>query len=111
MTRKGLNPAAVALFALATSPASAASWGAPVRVTGYYVYDNGYAYFTTENNQNAEGCSSTQYIVLDSTQVNFKSIWAQIIAAHTAGNTVSVHFIGCVGAYPKADAVAVPNIW
>lgn len=90
---------------------AAEGWGVQTRITGYYVWEDGDAYIKTENNQNLEGCQSSYYLALDPAKLNFKSIWAQIIAAHTADQTVSLYYKGCRGPYAKVTAVAVPNSW
>jgi len=95
---------------LTTAGAAWAGWSAPVKITGYYVYDNGNAYLTTTNNQNTAGCADNRYIALDAAASNFKAIWAQVIAAHATGSMVSVLTNGCSGSYPKAMAIAVPNV-
>lgn len=41
----------------------------------------------------------------------FKAIWAQVIAVHTADQTVSLYYDGCDGPYAKVRAISVPNAW
>jgi hypothetical protein len=93
------------------SVALAGGWGPPVTITGYYAWASGGAFITTSNNQNPDSCSSSHYLFLDSTQTNFKAIWAQIIAAQSQGQTVSLSYSGCSGSYPLINAVAIPNVW
>ena len=104
--------AGLALLA-ASGAAFAGGWGNAVTITGYYVYDTGDAFITTSSNQNPDGCGSAQYLHIASGTVNFKSIWAQVIAAHSTGSTVSLRYDGCGGSgtYPHIIAVAVPNVW
>ena len=91
---------------------SGPQWGPPVKILGYYVWDNGAAAITTSNNLNpSPGCTSAQYLIIESTQPNFKAIWAQVIAAHAADQTVSLYYDGCIGPSPKIRAIAVPNSW
>lgn len=101
---------AVVLAMLSTS-ASAAGWGPPVQIEGYYVWDAGVAYIKTSTHLNPESCQSTQYLSIDTASPNFKYIWAQVLAAQSAGQTVSLFYDGCLGPYPKIRAVAVPNVW
>jgi hypothetical protein len=91
--------------------AIASTWGQPVTISGYFVYADGAAYITTSNNQNPEGCTSTQYLYLDTSQPFFKELYASIMLAQTTGSTVSLRYHGCAGIYPKIMAVAVPAVW
>lgn len=99
------------LMTVLSASAFAIGWGVQTRIAGYYVWDNGQAYIKTDNNQNPDGCGSTLYLSIDTTSQNFKAIWAQVIAAHTADQTVSLYYHGCDGAYPKVRAISVPNAW
>ena len=90
--------------------AFAEGWTPPAYITGYYVWDSGMAHIKTSNNQN-DGCTSARYLTIDTSQPNFKSMWAQVIAAHTAGQTVSVYLDGCIGPHPKVRAISVPEAW
>jgi hypothetical protein len=90
----------------------AGGWGVQTTITGYYVYDNGGAYITTANNENADNCASTGYLYVDETSAHFKEIWATIMTAQATGSTVTLRYDGCGGAsYPKVTAVVVPHIW
>jgi len=91
--------------------ALAGGWGTTVTITGYYVWSNGFGSITTSGNQNPDGCTSSHYLILDQTQVNFKEIWATVIAAQATGQTVSLSYAGCSGSYPLINAVAVPQVW
>jgi hypothetical protein len=91
--------------------AFAGSWSSPVTITGYYIWDNGMAHLTTSSNQNPEPCSSAHYLTLDTTQSNFKSMWAQVIAAQASGQTVSLYYDGCIGPHPRIRAISIPNAW
>jgi hypothetical protein len=87
-----------------------AGWGTQTRITGYYVYDDGAAFIKTAANEN-QGCQSHVYYLLDTSKPNFKAIWAQVLSAYATGETVSLHFNGCDGIYPKVTAIAVPQNW
>jgi hypothetical protein len=104
--RSGAVAAAVAAF-----PVMAGGWGPSVTITGYYIWDSGFAALTTSSNQNPDSCSSSHYLILDTNQVNFKAIWAQVIAAQAQGQTVQLSYSGCSGPYPLINAIAVPGIW
>jgi hypothetical protein len=98
--------------ALLLPVAAFAGWSTPVTITGYYVWDNGMAHINTSSNQNpGNSCSSGQYPTIDTTQSNFKAIWAQVIAAQASGQTVSLFYDGCIGPYPRIRAISVPNVW
>ena len=99
------------VLVMLSAKASAVGWGAPTSIEGYYVWDAGMAHVKTGNNQNPDGCQSAQYLTLDPTTANFKYIWSQIVAAHTAGQAVSVFYDGCIGPYPRIRAIAIPNVW
>jgi hypothetical protein len=94
-----------------TGAATASTWGQQTTITGYYTWDSGGAYINTANNQNPDGCTSSTYLYINDTTINFKTIWASVIAAQTTGSTVTLHYDGCVGPYPRITAVAVPRIW
>lgn len=80
-------------------------------IEGYYIWDEGVAHLKTGNNQNPDGCQSSQYLSIDAARTNFKYIWAQVVAAQAAGQTVSLFYDGCLGPYPRVRAVSIPNIW
>jgi hypothetical protein len=94
-----------------SSVAMAGNWGTQTTITGYYVYDDGYAYIKTTNNENPDNCQYSAYLGLDPNKPNFKAIWAQVIAAQSMGTTVSLRYEGCIGPYPKVMAIAIPNVW
>jgi hypothetical protein len=102
---------AVSTIASLATVAYAFSWGTPVQITGYYVYAGGTAYITTTSNQNPDSCTHSSYLAIDTTQSNFRAMWAQVLAAHAAGQTVSINYNGRLGAYPNINAIAAPNIW
>jgi hypothetical protein len=102
---------AIALLAVVSTNAFAVGWGQQTQIRGYYIWDEGVAYIRTDNNQNPDGCTSAQYLSIASTSSNFKYIWSQIVAAHTADQTVSLFYDGCIGPYPKVRAIAIPNVW
>lgn len=77
-----------ALF-VTTSALAAPGWRGPVQITGYFVYENGFAFIKTTNN--GIDCSNNNYIAFDTSTTNFKAIWAQVIAAHATQSTVSVN--------------------
>lgn len=89
----------------------AGGWGIPVTITGYYVSESGGAFFTTSDNENPDACSSSQYLVLDPSQPNFKELYATLMAAQAASSTISVYYNGCSGEYPIATSIAVPKAW
>ena len=64
-----------------------------------------------DNKQNPDGCANALCPSIDTTAPNFRAIWAQVIAAHTADQTVSLYYHGCDGAHPKVKAISVPNTW
>lgn len=109
--RRFLLCACAFLIMAGSSAAYAGGWGPVVTITGYYVWDNSFAVINTSNNQNPDGCTSSHYLVLDTTRANFKSIWAQVIAAQAQGQTVSLSYSGCDGPYPLINAIAVPAVW
>jgi hypothetical protein len=109
---KTIVGAAIALLVLGWAElAVAGGWGAPVTITGYYVWDTGSSYITTTSNQNPDGCSSAHYLYLDSNSPNFKQIYATVMVAQVTGQSVSLSYAGCVGPYPYINSVALPNIW
>jgi hypothetical protein len=76
------------------------------------VWDEGAAHIKTSNNLNpGNECTSGQYLTLDTARTNFKAIWAQVIAAHASGETVSLFYDGCIGPYPRIRAISVPDMW
>jgi hypothetical protein len=85
--------------------------GVNTTITGYYVYDDAAAFIRTAAPQDPQGCGSSIYLYLDTTKPNFKAIWAQVIAAHSSGTTVTLLFDGCSGSYPRVRAIAVPESW
>ncbi len=91
--------------------ARATAWGQPTTITGYYVYATGSAYIQVATPENPDSCSSTHYIYLDTTQAFFKELYATVVSAQATGATVSIYYDGCVGSYPRASSIAVPNIW
>jgi hypothetical protein len=99
------------LGTMVTASVQAGGWSPPVTITGYYVWDNSFAVINSSSNQNPDGCSNSHYLILDTTQTNFKAIWAQVIAAQTTNQTVSLSYAGCSGPYPLINAVAVPGVW
>lgn len=108
------NIKAIVMFSMGAglmSHAAIAAWSQPMQIAGYYVYDTGNAYFRTSSDPQNTGCTDNRYIGLDPDAKNFKAIWAQIISAHAQGLTVSVQISGCIGIYPRAVAIAVPNVW
>jgi hypothetical protein len=109
MTRRILVMLGVAL--LITARAEAIAWGTQTTIAGYYVYETGSAWITTPSNQNPDGCASSVYLYINVTAEHFHEIWATVMAAQAAGSTVTLHYAGCFGNYPKIDAVAVPHVW
>lgn len=109
-----MKKAFVALFGsvlLGGTTAMASAWGQATTITGYYVYATGSAYIKVATPQNPDGCSSTQYVYLDTSQPFFKELYATVVSAYATGATVSVLYDGCVGPYARASSIAVPNIW
>ena len=103
--------ASLALITASTA-AFAGGWSATTTITGYYVYDSGEAYITTSSNENPDSCGSSQYLHLATGSPNFKAIWASVLAAQSAGSTVTLRYEGCGGGpYPNIIAVAVPHVW
>jgi hypothetical protein len=51
------------------------------------------------------------YLSFDTSAPNFKAIWAQIIAAYSMDQTVSLYYDGCAGDYPKIREISIPNSW
>jgi len=100
-----------AILCSVSAEAVSAAWGVQTTITGYFVYDVGAAYVKVDNPENPDGCVSTTYLILDQSAQNFKYIWAQVIAAQATVATVAVRYNGCIGNYPKIDAVAIPNRW
>jgi hypothetical protein len=99
------------LLVLALPSHAVMVFGVNTTITGYYVYDDAAAFIRTAVPQDPQGCGSSVYLYLDTTKANFKAIWAQVIAAHTSGTTVTVLLDGCSGTYPRVRAIAVPESW
>lgn len=102
---------------LASFAARAGGWGAPVTITGAYIYNSagGWAFITTSGNQNLDGCATSHTLTLDPTQANFKYLWATILSAQATGQTVVLDYSGCASQFPLIDAVAIsatsPGSW
>lgn len=115
MTRRSKRLSLLICAVIAPRLCLAGGWGNPVTITGYYVYANGAAFFTTSGNQNPDNCSNDGYLVLDESQPNFKELYATLMTAQATGSTVSLDYEGCSGGstaeYPLVDAIAVPNRW
>jgi hypothetical protein len=109
--KKMLTRMLAALFMAVSFAAVAGGWGHPVIITGYYVWDSGSAFITTSSNENPDGCATTHYLYLDTSQPFFRELYATIMAAQASGQTVSLSYSGCVGSYPHVNSVAVPNTW
>src|SRR5688572_16179721 len=92
------------LMTVLSASAFAGVWGVQTHIRGYYVWDDGRAYIKTDNNQNPDLCTNDLYLSIDTTSPNFRAIWAQVIAAHTADQTVSLYYHGCDDAHPKVKA-------
>lgn len=90
------------VLVMLSANASAVGWSVPTSIEGYYVWDAGMAHLKTANNLNPDGCQNAAYLTLDTTMANFKYIWSQILATHTAGQT---------GPYPRVRTIAIPNAW
>lgn len=105
------NVIVLVCFSAYSLSAQAVAWGSQTTITGYYVYDVGAAYIRVADLQNPDNCVSNHYLILDPGAANFKAIWAQVLTAHATGTTVTVRYSGCIGNYPKIDAVAVPGRW
>lgn len=99
------------VLALTTNSASAVGWSANTTITNYYPQASGNLVFNTASNTNPDGCSTSHWLVVDSTAPNFNQLYAAIMAAHASGETVSLYYNGCLGAYPDITAIAVGGIW
>lgn len=97
---------------LVGGPAEASGWGSTVTVTGVYSTASGGAYVNTSGNQNIDSCSNgSHYLYLDTTQPNFRELYATLLAALTTGSTVSLYYNGCSGGTPLITALAMPVVW
>lgn len=99
------------LLVLSFTSQAVTVFGVNTTITGYYVFDDAAAFIRTAAPQDPQGCGSSVYLYLDTTKANFKAIWAQVIAAHSSGTTVTVLFDGCSGTYPRVRAIAIPASW
>jgi len=99
------------LGALGTAIANAAGWGAQTTITGYYATETNNVFFSTANNANPDGCANSQYLVLDTSQTNFRNVYAELMSAVASGSTVALYYNGCIGGYPNIYAIAIPNTW
>ena len=93
------------------STAYAFTWGAQVRITGLYVYAEGTAFISTDNNQNPDNCENPRYLAIDPDSKHFSQLYATAMAAYTSKSTVSINYSGCFGPHPKVNSIALPNIW
>ncbi len=100
-----------AISSLMGGPALASGWATPTTITGYYVQGGGGAMFTTAANQNPDGCTTSHWLALDQSALNFKELYATIMTAQATGQTVNLFYLGCLGGYPLINAIAVPNSW
>ena len=99
------------MLVTASGVACAGGWGPSVTITNYFLWGHGGACIRTAANHNPDGCATFEMLYLDTNDVQFKGLWAMIIAAHAAGNSVSVQVDGCTNGRPHVRAVAVPAIW
>ena len=99
------------LSCFAAGSANAAGWSVNTTITNYYPQASGNFVFNTANNTNPDGCSTSHWLVIDSTQPNFNQLIAAIMAAHAEGEQVSLYYNGCLGSYPDITAVAVGGAW
>lgn len=99
------------LLAFIANNASAAGWSANTTITNYYPQASGNVVFNTAGNTNPDGCTTSHWLVVDSTAPNFNQLYAAIIAAHASGEAVSLYYNGCLGSYPDITAIAVGGSW
>lgn len=110
---KKLSVAAILFFSI-ISAAFAGGWGSyTTTITGFYVWSNGSAHFRVANPENPDGCTTPQYLTLDSTAPNFKLLYANLMMAYSQGLTVRLAYGGCTsgGNYPLITSIAIPSIW
>jgi hypothetical protein len=91
--------------------AEALSWGQHTTVVGYYSDTTANVVLTTANNQNPDGCASSQYLVINFSAANFNQVYAALMTAQATGSTVTLLYNGCLGPYPLISSIAVPANW
>ncbi len=72
-------------------PSLAVGWGQTTTITGYYIWAGGTAYIRVANPQNPDNCTNGSYLGIDTTSINFKNIWAQVMAAQASAQTVTLY--------------------
>ena len=102
----------LALALIVAADCLAFSWGSrTTRIVAVIMYADGNALIRAEHPENPEGCGSGGYLVLDSTQPNFRALYATALTAQQGGVTVSLNYHGCVGPYPRIYGIATPSVW
>ena len=91
--------------------AHALSSGQQTAIRGYYSDTNANIVLTTANNQNPDGCASSQYLVISASASNFNQVYAALMTAQATGSAVTLLHNGCLGGYPLISSVAVPANW
>jgi hypothetical protein len=109
--RKHLTLISAALVIGLPGLAQALSWGQHTTIQGYYSDTNSNVVLTTANNQNPDGCASSQYLVISASASNFNQVYAALMTAQATGSTVALLYNGCSGPYPVISSVAVPGNW
>jgi hypothetical protein len=91
--------------------AQALSWGQRTTIQGFYSDTNANIVLTTANNQNPDGCTSSQYLLISFSASNFNQVYAALMTAQATGSTVTLLYNGCLGGYPLIGSIAVPGNW
>lgn len=111
MLKKSLITAFMSLLVFSSSNTFAFKWGAKAKITGYFVYADGGAFINVDVKENPNNCADMTYLALDTKAANFKEMYSAVMTAQISGQTVSLNYDGCLGNYPKINAVAVPGVW
>ena len=95
---------------MGATSATAGTWETPTTISSYYIYSTGSAFITVADMPNPNSCANPGHLLLDPNAVNFKYIWAQVIAAQTTGQPVTLEYSdNCVDGYMLVEAVAIPE--
>jgi hypothetical protein len=109
--RKRLTLVAAALVIGLPGLAQAVIWGQRTTILGYYSDTNANVFLTTANNQNPDGCTSSQYLVISFSASNFNQVYAALMTAQATGSTVTLLYNGCLQGYPLISSIAAPGNW
>ena len=100
------------VFLFNFSLANAFTWVGPTKVSYFYLYSTGTAYFKTSTTHvNPDNCGNSNYLALDTTAPNFKYLYANLLLAYSQGLNVSINYNGCLASYPLIISIAIPSVW